>query len=68
MHDRWSSSKSICQEWDLNPPHICGLEHFTLMQCKGTLESGALDHSAILTWLVARNGVKSTMKVDLYSD
>ena len=33
--------------------HICGPEHFTLMQCKGDLESGALDHSAILTWLMA---------------
>ena len=42
----------MCQEWDLNPrPHLWT----RILSAVGTtevnqLESGALDHSAILTW------------------
>ena len=61
--------KKFCQKWDSNPrPHswtrtLCHRTDCIIRQGIAILESGALDHSAILTtdndksWYVAKTGV-----------
>ena len=52
--NRLKLSKLKCQEWDLNPRPLLRtrihIEYLTLSD-KFALESGALDRSAILTYL-----------------
>ena len=52
LGDNWDIRQNFCQKWDLNPrPHTRTriLTTLPIKEARLCLESGALDHSAILT-------------------